>query len=152
MGAPCVAPCISQLELLLSKSSNLFYQKSLTNHSVGVCGEEKGFKGKGNRRRRLRVARPAIRRASLPAKFFATEKKERKEDTFGPTHPFARVGLLPKFDTGEIYDKITLQIDKRRLYWSRDPGVESQNALRKLTVKCKQSVSATERSMRITQR
>ena len=33
---------------------DLFYQKSVTNHSVGGCGEEKGFKGKGNRRSRLR--------------------------------------------------------------------------------------------------
>lgn len=57
-----------------------------------------------------------------------------------------------KFDTKEIYDKITIQFDKRCLYWSRDPGAESQNALRKLTVKYKQSVSATERSMRITRR
>jgi len=32
---------MATLELLLSKSSNLFYQKSLTNHSVGGCGEEK---------------------------------------------------------------------------------------------------------------
>ena len=64
MGVADAAPAISQLELLLSKSSNLFYQKSLTNHSVGGCGEEKGFKGKKNRRSRLRIARPAIRRGS----------------------------------------------------------------------------------------
>jgi len=41
MGARKASATISQLELLLSKSSNLFYQKSLTNHSVGGCGEEK---------------------------------------------------------------------------------------------------------------
>ena len=71
MGAANAAPSISQLELLLSKSSNLFYRKSLTNHSIGGCGEEKGVKGKGNRRSRLRIAQPPIRPGSRPPKFLA---------------------------------------------------------------------------------
>jgi hypothetical protein len=58
MGARFASATISQLELLLSKSSNLFYQKSVTNHSVGGCSEEKGFKGKGNRCSRLLICSP----------------------------------------------------------------------------------------------
>ncbi len=58
------------LELLLSKSSNLFYQKSIKiKRSAGGCGEEKGFKGKRNRRSRLRIARPVIRRPRFPQIF-----------------------------------------------------------------------------------
>jgi len=33
---------------------DLFYQKLVEIDSVGGCGEEKGFKGKRNRRSRLR--------------------------------------------------------------------------------------------------
>jgi hypothetical protein len=42
----------------LQQSSNIFYQKFLKIVSVGGCGEEKGFKGKRNRRSRLRRSLP----------------------------------------------------------------------------------------------
>ena len=80
---------MSRVELLLSKSSNLFYQKSLTNHSVGGCGEEKGFKGKRNCRSRLRFRSPRFAGLSY-RKIFRAGKKQRKKHVW-PTRPFARV-------------------------------------------------------------
>jgi len=56
---------------------DLFYQKSVTNHSVGGCGEEKGFKGKGNRRSRRSLSAPG--RLSLAPPFGGARKKKKTE-------------------------------------------------------------------------
>jgi hypothetical protein len=51
------------LSATLQQSSNIFYQKFVKIVSSGGCGEEKGFKGKGNRRSRLRPLRVEKTRA-----------------------------------------------------------------------------------------
>ena len=60
----------------LQQSSNIFYQKFLKIDSVSGCGEEKGFKGKRNRRNRLRFSLSRLAAASLPAKFSRRLKVE----------------------------------------------------------------------------
>jgi len=119
MGARKASATIRTLELLLSKSSNLFYQKSLTNHSVGGCGEEKapqirqladsggkGLRGKGILRQAQDTVVAAASALSLSRakskgsprhsaglafrKIFRAGIKNKKENTLGPTHPSAR--------------------------------------------------------------
>jgi hypothetical protein len=55
-------PCPTKFDsgATLQQSSNIFYQKFLKIVSVGGCGEEKGFKGKGNRRSCLRICSAAF--------------------------------------------------------------------------------------------
>ena len=52
MGGPLRRPTKFDCGAALQQSSNLFYQKFVEINSVGGCGEEKGFKGKRNRRSR----------------------------------------------------------------------------------------------------
>lgn len=78
----------------LQQSSNIFYQKFVEIDSVGGCGEEKGFKGKGNRRSRRSLSASsghslAPLRGLASRKIFRAENKKQKEDTLGPTHPSA---------------------------------------------------------------
>jgi|SRR3989344_4459167 len=87
MGGALRRPTKFDCGAALQQSSNIFYQKFVEINSVGGRGEEKGFKGKGNRRSRLRFARPPSV-ASLPAKFFAPKIKNKKETRLAqPTHP-----------------------------------------------------------------
>ena len=66
MGGALRRPTKFDCGAALQQSSNLFYQKFVKIKSktyivsVGGCGEEKGFKGKRNRRSRLRIARLAF--------------------------------------------------------------------------------------------
>jgi len=60
----------------LQQSSNLFYQKFLKIDSVGGYGKEKGFKGKGNRRSRLRFS-PNTNYMSLALRKIAPLKFEK---------------------------------------------------------------------------
>jgi hypothetical protein len=58
MGGALRRPTKFDCSATLQQSSNIFYQKFLKIVSSGDCGEEKGFKGKGNRRSRLRFRSP----------------------------------------------------------------------------------------------
>jgi hypothetical protein len=84
MGGALRRPTKFNCGATLQQSSNIFYQKFVKIVSSGGCGEEKGLKGKRNRRSRLRIRSAPLRGASLPTKFFALEIKTKKEDTSGP--------------------------------------------------------------------
>jgi len=71
MGGALRRPTKFNCGATLQQSSNIFYQKFLKIVSVGGCGKEKGFKGKGNCHSRLRIRSAPLRGASLSAKFFA---------------------------------------------------------------------------------
>jgi len=95
MGGPLRRPTKFDCGATLQQSSNIFYQKFVEINSVGGCGEEKGFKGKRNRRSRLRIRSPRF--AGLASrKIFRAGNKKQKVDTLGPpTHPRVSKKVLP---------------------------------------------------------
>jgi len=84
MGGALRRPTKFDCGATLQQSSNIFYQKFLKIVSVGGCGEEKGFKGKGNRRSRLRICSAAFD-GLASRKIFRAGNKKRKQAW--PTHP-----------------------------------------------------------------
>ena len=101
MGGPLRRPTKFDCGATLQQSSNIFYQKFVEINSVGSCGEEKGFKGKGI------AAAAAVyppladirspRFAGLASrKIFRAGNKKQKVDTLGPpTHPRVSKKVLP---------------------------------------------------------
>jgi len=82
MGGPLRRPTKFDCGATLQQSSNIFYQKFVEINSVGSCGEEKGFKGKGI----AAAASAGVYSVSaksgftgLPAKFFAPFKNKEGE-------------------------------------------------------------------------
>jgi len=100
MGGPLRRPTKFDCGATLQQSSNIFYQKFVEINSVGSCGEEKGFKGKGI----AAAASAGVYSVSaksgftgLPAKFFAPNIKEIKRRHAWPTPPIrACRNILPK--------------------------------------------------------
>jgi len=72
MSGPLRRPTKFDCGAALQQSSNLFYQKFVEINSVGGCGEEKGLKGKRNRRSRLRIRSPRHSAGLASRKIFRT--------------------------------------------------------------------------------
>jgi hypothetical protein len=79
MGGALRRPTKFDSGAIFQQCSNIFYQKFIEIVSVGGCGEEKGFKGKRNRRSRLRLSLSPASQGFAFLRNFAREKKGEQE-------------------------------------------------------------------------